>query len=347
MEFKWPGEALVEKLWETIAEKGIGGLLKPWQIVREGRAIVEVRKYEKLLLAQAEADANEIAKGAKFLDKNGTLRVLIKDEEVEKRIEPTINLKSLSESSARLKIASSAKSEINASKAILYAEESLLNDTSEPPTKRIDPDWLDAWREYVGKISNEDIQKMWGQALAGELKSPGCFSMRTLDFLRWISQEDALVISRVASFNIEGRLIKLKNHSFNDFGLRFNDILIMQELGLLQGGETDSIQTTFVSTSTNEYINPMKSNDKVILVTGEDPKKTFGLTVSVFTKLGREVLKLGKFPHNIEYLTAVAQEIASKDYNVEIGDWEQLNENQGRATNLVSVPAPASTIKPT
>ena len=50
MEF--PGEKLIVKLWETLAEKGIGALLTPWQTVREGRARNEVRRLELLLLVQ-------------------------------------------------------------------------------------------------------------------------------------------------------------------------------------------------------------------------------------------------------------------------------------------------------
>ena len=52
-----PGEKLVIKLWETLAEKGVGSLLSPWQAGRDGRARIEVRRQEILILAQAEKDA--------------------------------------------------------------------------------------------------------------------------------------------------------------------------------------------------------------------------------------------------------------------------------------------------
>ena len=38
-----PGEKLIIKLWESIADKGIGSLLKPWQIRREGRASIDLK----------------------------------------------------------------------------------------------------------------------------------------------------------------------------------------------------------------------------------------------------------------------------------------------------------------
>src|SRR4051812_1141964 len=64
----WPGEKLVTRLWDTVADKGIGGLLKPWQIRREGRAHIDVRRQELLVLAQATKDVEEIKSGrAKLL----------------------------------------------------------------------------------------------------------------------------------------------------------------------------------------------------------------------------------------------------------------------------------------
>ena len=59
----WPGEALLIKLWETLAEKGVGGLLKPWQIKREALAQTQARQTELVALADAEREAEEIRSG--------------------------------------------------------------------------------------------------------------------------------------------------------------------------------------------------------------------------------------------------------------------------------------------
>jgi len=52
MEF--PGEKLVTQLWETVAEKGIGNIFKPGQILREGRAHSQAQAERIVMLAQAE-----------------------------------------------------------------------------------------------------------------------------------------------------------------------------------------------------------------------------------------------------------------------------------------------------
>ena len=57
------GEKLLIKLWDSIIDKGIGGLLTPWQILRTSDARIEARRRETLLMADAEQKAEGIRKG--------------------------------------------------------------------------------------------------------------------------------------------------------------------------------------------------------------------------------------------------------------------------------------------
>ena len=72
----FPGEKLVARLWETVADKAVGSLFRPWQIRREGKAHSEVRREEMLVLAQAERDATEIRSGKARLLSDGTIAIL-------------------------------------------------------------------------------------------------------------------------------------------------------------------------------------------------------------------------------------------------------------------------------
>ena len=75
------GEQLVIRMWETLIDKGVGGLLKPWSIKREAIAALDVRTKELLAIAQAEMDISDIRSGKKRLAQNGQL-LLVKSEEV-------------------------------------------------------------------------------------------------------------------------------------------------------------------------------------------------------------------------------------------------------------------------
>src|SRR6218665_3645581 len=119
----FPGEKLVIKLWETLTEKGIGGLLSPWQATRERRVRNEVRRNEILMLAQAETDAADIRSGKKQLRPDGTLLLTSAGgipPAADERIEPTLSLSAAVEYGRRATAAAAARSEINATKAILF-----------------------------------------------------------------------------------------------------------------------------------------------------------------------------------------------------------------------------------
>ena len=71
MEF--PGEKLLIRLWETIAEKGIGGWLRPWQNRREGQSRIDVHREALLVFAQTERDIKDIQSGRKILSSDSQL----------------------------------------------------------------------------------------------------------------------------------------------------------------------------------------------------------------------------------------------------------------------------------
>jgi hypothetical protein len=90
MEF--PGEKLVLKMWETIAEKRIGSALKSWHEKRLGLAKNKGRRYEILMLAEAEKLAEDIRSGkVNLADKRLEYKA-----EAKERIEPIIKTEQLS-----------------------------------------------------------------------------------------------------------------------------------------------------------------------------------------------------------------------------------------------------------
>jgi hypothetical protein len=68
-----PGETLIAKLWETLVDKGIGNLIKPSKMRREGKAHIDVKRSEILILAQATRDAEAIRKGELTVCPSGLL----------------------------------------------------------------------------------------------------------------------------------------------------------------------------------------------------------------------------------------------------------------------------------
>lgn len=343
MEF--PGEKLVIKLWETLAEKGVGALLSPWQTTREGRARCDLRREELLMLAQAEVDAADIRAGRKRLGKFGNFRLLANDQTLNGandstgRVEPTLSLPYLVEASLRNSASEGARREINTSKAIIYAEEALSSDAQTPPDRSVDDDWLFTWRDYAGNVSTEDLQQLWGKVLAGEVKSPGSYSLRTLEFLRGLSKEEAEQISKLASFVVEGRIVRSLKQYLNEQGVSFGLLLSMQELGLLSGVEAIGLNTTYTSIVAERFVCALRSNGKVVVVEHEDPKKELKLEVYLLTSVGAQLLGLGNFLSNLDYLRLVGKEIVKQGFGVSLADWVQTTENEGQYFNAEKIDA--------
>jgi len=342
-----PGEKLVIKLWETLTEKGLGALLSPWQVGREGRARNEIRRHEILMLAQAEADAADIRSGKKKLRSDGTLLLAGTEEtptDIDERIEPTLGLSKAVEYGSRNSVAAAARSEINASRAILFAEEKLAADAQVPPDRPVDDDWLFAWREQAGKVSNEDLQRLWGSVLAGEVKAPGRYSIRTLEFLKMLSKTEAETISKLARYVIAGSIARSQLGHLESNGLSFSTLLQMQDLGVISGVESVGLTRTYQSALTDKFIRGFVSHDKVLILEHEDPRKTAEFEIYLLTAVGEQVLELGSFEPDLEYLRLIGRDFVSKGFTVKLADWVGISDTGGRFYNAQNIthdtPAP-------
>ena len=340
----FPGEKLVIKLWETLAEKGLGSLLLPWQAGREGRARNEIRRNEILMLAQAESDAADIRSGKKQLRPDGILLLASAVEShpcSDERIEQTLSLSAAVEYGKRAAVAAAARSEINTTKAILFAEEQLASDAQVPPDRNVDEDWLFTWREHAGKVSAEDLQRLWGSVLAGEVKAPGRYSIRTLEFLRMLSKSDAEMISKLAKYVIDGRIARSQNEYLESNGLTFSMLLQVQELGVVSGVEALGLTTTYKSVVEGKFIRALSSHSKALIVEHEDASKTLVFEVYMLTAVGRQVLGLGSFEPDIEYLRLIGKDLARKGFAVKLADWRNVSETEGQYFDAQEIPGEA------
>ena len=322
------------RLWETVTEKGIGSLLRPWQNRREGRARIGVQRDELLVLAQTERDIEDIQSGRKTLTDAGQLVELpAQDSQLARR-----DGSAFQEAPAivrRTRIAQEMRAEVNVSKALLSAEAALEDDPQTPPERNVDDDWLFRWRNSASTVSSEELQALWGRILAGEIKSPGSFSLRTLEFLKNLSHTEALEITKVSPFVIDGDVISRSNKQLLDSeGITFGFLIDLQNLGVVSGVEALGIEKRIVSEATEKFERVIVSYNHVLIVTHEDASKEIKLKIFKLTLLGREILKLGSFESHEVYLRSVGQAICNQGFKVHIARREQVTEKTERYFEL-------------
>jgi hypothetical protein len=215
--------------------------------------------------------------------------------------------------------------EANVTRALLHAEQVLEADAQSPPEEKVNDDWLFRWRDSASQVSGEELQNLWGRVLAGEVKSPGSYSLRTLEFLKNISQQEAEEIAKLSQFVIGGNLIyRGANEDLQEFGITFEFLLRMQNLGVISGVEALGMTITWKSLDPSKFMQLLISNSMVLIVSAEDASHTISAPTYMLTAIGAQVLSLGTFDTNVEYLKTVAEHFKTQGASVKLAKFTRV-----------------------
>lgn len=332
-----PGEALIIKIWETLADRGMGGLLRPWQMCREGKAISDIRRHEELSRIRTEEDIRAFYDGkAKFDEKGQLVRLALPKSSASIQIEsePPSLLGSLGEE----EIIRSAKRSLNIRKIFALSEEEAEADPDAIISDdAVDPDWFSRWRANAEDVTSEEVQRLWARILKGEVQQPGSYSLHTLEFMRRMSKEEAVRISNIAPLVFENHFIFEIDK--NDNYVKFDDLLYLEHLGLIMGASSAvglGIQRLFTSNEKDRFILLLRAqNYRGLLIEDNDPSHQFRFSVMNLTQIGREIFSLGKFEENLDYIETVGKYIKKKtNKQVSICKWHVVKGNHIRFEKL-------------
>ncbi|MFO7482356.1 DUF2806 domain-containing protein [Oceanibaculum nanhaiense] len=321
----WPGEKVFTRLIDLL-ENTAGGFLRPWQIRRVEGANSEARARERLILAQAERDILDIKSGKKYLDSSGKLLLnsennLIGGSEVgaegggvpEDFSPPFESLIGVARDNIYI---DEVQKSINLKKILLFSEEeaehldNINSVSSKKDDSQFDNDWFSKWQNEARNISKEEVQRLWARLLAGEINNPGSYSFRTINFLANISTGDIEIISKISPFITGFGVVKIKDNFFEEKNIKFSDILIMQEMGILNGVDAIGLnyELNFIEHN-NMAVSTLTCNNKgLIFILGpfSTSLKKIEFPIYGLTKLGKEIISLAKFEANDAYLKEIA-----------------------------------------
>lgn len=300
---------LAQTLWKTCTDNGVAAWLRPSQIRREAYARADAKRIE----AQGDHDAAQIVSGVKTLD-DFQLARRRKIAVLERRLEPELDLEALPAIVQELNANELMRKEVNVGKALLQAEEELQQDSSRAPDSTVDGDWIRRWRDIVGNVSNENLQSLWGRLLAGEVKSPGKHSLRTLDIIRNISSEDAQLILKLAPYSIHGFIWREPGVGVttSSSGLTFSDLLYFEEIGILSGA-TSPLSNKWVSKNGKPLqINVIVGNYgiRALHLGGNAEIEIRGM---MLTRAGAQILDLCEFEADLDYLRELGARFKAAD----------------------------------
>lgn len=156
-----------------------------------------------------------------------------------------------------------------------------------PPVGELDDDWLNAFERFAEDASTERMQKLWGRVLAGEVRKPGRFSIRSLRCLSEFSQKDALAFADLCENSFGGIAPNalIKPEDVKDI----SGLLNLEAAGLLNGASGFGLSYTI---EFDQWGNGFLGEDNLTIQFRGEPKASFVTSCCSLTTLGRELTYL-------------------------------------------------------
>lgn len=166
-----------------------------------------------------------------------------------------------------------------------------------------DPDWTARFFGYVQDVSSKDMQTLWARLLSGEVQYPGTTSLRTMDTLRSLTHEEAVLFNASCSYVLQTRLpfVFMESEYTTEFPeLSHVNLLKMSDCGLVQYANTNFRFEEDVVEYQGYILRPFSDGD-------ERRRDELGFSVATLTTAGTELYQIS-IPQFINgYLTAIAK----------------------------------------
>lgn len=286
----------------TVLSSGFGTIYKPIGIRREA-----VAQAEATLMngdAQLMVDVKR-ARAMAEVEADNLLLIDAADSQILQRAQDRLHHRELTR-------------QINLEGVAAAATLDMPDEVSDTP---VDEDWKTRFFNVAQDVSNGEMQKLWGKILAGEVAIPGTFSIRTLEVLRNLSQPDAQIFQRLRYLACDsGTVLKLsegEQSKLEDFGLNYDDILLMREAGLLADGDVVHMTVTIPDGTT--YAEFTYNGKSLLLQPKNIAVKVVKLQILVLTRSGKEHMSLIDPVPNLEFMRKFALQKAAT-LNVYFGE---------------------------
>jgi uncharacterized protein DUF2806 len=266
-----PATVLIERISDAV-----GGIAKPWQIVR---------------VATAEAEADTIRAHARIeiseMEERALIRMVREEGKKQENIE-NITTKAIPQ----------------------------LSEDANP--ENIKNDWLSRVFDRCRHVSDEDMQALWATIIAGEANNPGSFSTRAVDIVATLDKRDLGLIAEAAKFCISGKgygqiIYRIPEYLFSK-GLTFEKLIELENMGILSGVQVANLSFRYAFESHgNDNVVPLNYANKKVMVIHKNEKTDadhiLTLPAYLITLTGAEILKLGNFDLDDDYLQECAKDI--------------------------------------
>lgn len=181
---------------------------------------------------------------------------------------------------------------------------------SEEPIER---GWLNRFFNSVADVSDEDLQKLWGKVLAGEIKQPKSYSLRTLETLKNISKYEAELFQKIVPYIVEmsGTLfLTSKKQLLEKYGIEYGEILRLDECGLINSNGLITVNPPL----SNAKEVALHNRSKLMIMQGiETEENVVSIGSYGLTGAGIELFHIIQSDSDDDFLYDLAEDIVSNN----------------------------------
>ena len=329
-----------------------GRLSKPYF----DRKDIDTKAYEIKKLAEAKAEEMKIISSAikdNFLltggieYKENSIAISSPKELPQETTKQTYLQPTLEERTADRINFQEAKKQLNIESITAYAAEELKNEepiSNEP----LDEDWTNRFFNIAEDISSDEMQALWGRILAGEIKEPKSYSLRTLELLKNLSKKEAEVFLKFAQFSITSAnisfILNFKNEKLLEekYQLSFSERLLLEELGFITAND---LQFKMMANPDEDAQTVFKIGNVCVIAERIKGIPQQVLQVLVFTKIGQELLQLINPVPQLDYIQLLASKIRREGVSIKYASILKIEGDEIHFNGLVDVPFTEDEIK--
>ena len=189
-----------------------------------------------------------------------------------------------------------------------------LSAETDAPDEAPSGDWVTRFFNCAQEVSSDEMQELWGRILAGEIKKPGSYSLRTLDFIRNLTKSEAEIFEHLAkkALQIPGGTWIISVHDkkwLKDERQIFpSQQFLLGELGIMY--PSDLSFEAFSTPDANEIA--LLSDDYLLLLNRGEIKSKVNLPIWKFTGTGQELLPLIQKPLDDQYIESIGMFFVKK-----------------------------------
>lgn len=198
---------------------------------------------------------------------------------------------------------------------VLEHAKNILEQEKEVSKEPVSQTWLSNFFEAAGNVEEEDLQKIWGKLLAGEIKKPSSYNLRTLSILKNMSSSEAICFQRISSFVVRfGRnyIIPRIDSLENKYKIKYEDMMLLEECGVLTTGPF--LQLTI---NLEDKKKPLFNNRLVAVLQSNNTKfKSFATKIYALTSAGIDIFNIIEQDPNNDFFKEYIQNLKLTNSNL-------------------------------